>query len=162
MKINKNKNKIKTIKSTQDKNKSSYDSLNPLILAKQILIKGESRREFVDFVEQLRVSLGINTPVEAEIFKKYIFSSWKLRRMREMEKNILNSQQIFQEKKEYDYFGDVISKKTPSKKRRVRNISMIYINDEIQKVLNFQDKLEKQTTKILRQLREEQNLNKID
>ena len=162
MKINKNKNQIKSIKKMQGNNNGSYGAINPLILAKQCVIKGESKREFVDFVEQLRVSLHINTPIEEEIFKKYIFSLWKLRRMREMEKNLLNRQQVFQEKEEYDCFGHVIPKKTPSKKRRIRNISMVYLNDEIEEVLNFQDKFEKQTTKILRQLREEQKLNKVD
>ena len=161
MKINKNKNQIKSVKNTQGNNKSPYDSLNPLILAKQILIKGENKREFIEFVEQLRVSLHINTHVEEEIFKKYIFSSWKLRRMREIEKNLLNNQQVFEKEKDiFTDWGTIIPKKEPVKKRRIRNISMVYLNDEIQEVLNFQDKLEKQTTKILRQLREEQHLLK--
>jgi len=161
MKINKNKNQIKSIKNVQGKNKSSYDSLNPLILAKQILIKGENKREFIDFVEQLRVSLHINTSVEQEIFKKYIFSSWRLRRAREMERNLLNSQQVFEDEKkvigEDPVWEKPIFEYTPSK-RRIRDISKLYINEEIEKVMTLQDKLEKQTTKILRQLREEQHL----
>lgn len=161
MKITKNKKQIRLGNGTQVENRGVYESVTPLILAKQVLIKGENKREFIEFVDKLRTSLNINTQIEAEIFKKYIFSSWKLRRAREMEKNLLNKQQIFEEEGKifYSEFGGAISRSVPSKRKRIRNISKLYISDELQEIINFQHKLEKQTTKILEQLREEQALS---
>ncbi len=119
------------------------DSLSPSLLAKQVLIKGENRKEFLDLVAKIRAEIHISTQTEEEFLKKYIFSLWKLKRARVMEKNLLNSQQEFTEE-------EVLSS---GAKRRIRNLKRIRLSEEIQKIISYQDRLEKQTIKALRHLK---------
>jgi predicted ATP-dependent endonuclease of OLD family len=149
-KIKKNKTSIRIIKELED-------GLDPHVLAKQILIKGENKRIFIDYVVKIREKGVVYKKTEEEFLKTYIFSGWKLRRFREIEKNLLNSQQKF-ESYELSTFSSSLGEQ--KLKRRIRDISRIHINEELQENNLEQEKLKKEMAKALRQLREEQNLNK--
>ena len=136
--------------------KELEDGLDPSVLSKQILIKGENGRIFTDFVRKIRQNTIVNSKIEEELLKKYIFSAWKLRRMRELEKETLNRQQVYELENPFWELGE---KKI---KRRVRNLSKIRLNDEVRGIIAEQEKLEKQMIKALRHFREEQSLkNKL-
>ena len=152
--IKQNKSKITLNKRPQRRIKELDDGLDPGVLGKQILIKGENKRIFIDFILKIRKKICTNSKIEEELLKKYIFSSWKLRRLREIEKNILNGQQKF-ESNEFTFFGE------DKIKRRIRNLSKIKIDDEIKENNLEQEKLEKQMVKSLKQLRAEQGMDKI-
>lgn len=139
-----NKNKIR-----QEDLKNDNNALNPHLLAKQVLIRGENRREFIDFVAKIRSETLIKTKIEEELLKKYIFSAWKLARLRKIEKHLLNKQQSFTEEEEL--FSNT--------KKRIRNLKRIEITNELLLLNNQQEKLEKVMDKSLRQLREEQKIN---
>jgi hypothetical protein len=119
-------------------------------LARQVLIRGENKREFYDFAAQLSSELPCLSKIEEQFLEKYIFSAWKLKRMRQLERNLLNKQRVFSE--EQELFSNT--------KRRVRNISHIRLSQEIETVIFQQEKLEKQMAKALKQLREEQRSEK--
>ncbi|MFA6459202.1 MAG: hypothetical protein WCV79_02290 [Candidatus Paceibacterota bacterium] len=126
------------------------DSLMPQRLAKQVLIKGENKRDFFDLVHHIRVEMRAQTRIEEEFIKKYIFSAWKLRRLREVEKNILEKQNIITEEERYESDGN-------RPRQRIRNIKKIRIDTEVELLNDQQERLEKQMVKALRQLREEQS-----
>lgn len=153
--IKQNKNEISIDKNPQEGIKELEDGLDPSVLAKQILIKGENKRIFIDFTLKIRKSTIVNSKIEEELLKKYIFSAWKLRRMRELERRMLNEQQVI------DSSFDRINFELGGKniKRRIRNLSKIHINDDIKENNFEQERLEKQMAKAIRQLREEQKLN---
>ncbi|MEI8175232.1 MAG: hypothetical protein WCG28_04755 [bacterium] len=150
--IKQNKHNINLSRKEFKSLKELEDGLDPSVLAKQILIKGENKRIFIDYVLKIREKGVVYKKTEEEFLKKYIFSGWKLRRMREIEKNLFNKQQVFD-----SHFYGLSGEKDI--KRRIRNLSKIEINDEIRGNYLEQDRLEKQMTKALRQLREEQNFN---
>jgi hypothetical protein len=149
MEIDKNNNQISMINNAQKKIRQSKDSLSPKVLAKQVVVKGENKQEFYDYVAEIREELYPSSKIEEEIFKKYIFSGWKLRRAQMIERNLINKQQVFDE--EELVFSDT--------KRRIRNIKRIELTDKIQEIISYQEKLERQMTKTLKQLRDEQKLN---
>jgi hypothetical protein len=140
------RNKSKQLDLRKDK-----DPLSAKILAKQVLIRGENRREFNDFVAKIRSETLTQTKTEEELLKKYIFSAWKLERLRRMERGLLNSQQAFSE--EDEIWSDT--------KRRIRNLDKLKFTNELLLLNNQQDRLEKLMVKTLKQLREEQKFNKM-
>jgi len=149
-----NKRSIKMNKTSVRIIKELEDGLDPTVLAKQILIKGENKRIFIDYALKIRQKGVLYKKTEEEFLKKYIFSGWKLRRMREIEKNLLNKQQVF-DTENFNFQGE------KNIQRRIRNLSKIQINDEIRDNQLEQERLEKQMAKALRQLREEQSFNSI-
>lgn len=153
--IKPNKPKISHSKKAVGALKELEDALDPTVLAEQILIKGENKRIFIDYVHKIRKKAVVNSIIEEEFLKTYIFSGWKLRRFREIEKNLLNNQQKF-DPHELSFFEE-----EKNIKRRIRNLSKIEINEEIKENNLEQEKLKKEMTKALRQLREEQNLSKL-
>mgnify|MGYP006320887427 FL=1 len=158
--IKQNKQHIDFFRKEQGGLKELEDGLDPHVLAKQILIKGENKRIFIDYVLKIREKGVVYKKTEEEFLKIYIFSGWKLRRFREIEKNLLNDQQKF-ESYELSTFSSSLREQIP--KRRIRNISKIHINEELQENSLEQEKLKKEMTKALRQLREEQSFNsKVD
>ena len=155
-KIKQNKDQVNSYKKGRRVIRELQDGLDPIVLARQILIKGENKRIFTDYVVKIRERIGTQSKIEEEFLKTYIFSGWKLRRFREIEKNLLNSQQQGSQEENFeslDVSGEYRSKK------RVRNISKIEITDEIKENNLTQEKLKKEMVKALRQLREEQNFN---
>ncbi|MEI7810334.1 MAG: hypothetical protein WCI41_02125 [bacterium] len=146
--------KIKANKTSARIIKELEDGLDPHVLAKQILIKGENKRIFIDYVLKIREKGHVYKKTEEDLLKKYIFSGWMLRRMREIEKNLFNKQQIFD-----SCFYDLPGEKKI--KKRIRNLSKIEINNDIKENHFEQERLEKQMIKALKQLREEQNFHKL-
>lgn len=153
--IKQNNYSINSSKPLIRKIKELEDGLNPIVLAKQILIKGENKRIFIDYALKIREKFLIYSKIEEDFLKTYIFSGWKLRRFREIEKNILNLQQ----KPKGDDFDPIGLSWGLEGKKRIRNISKIQITDEIKENNLTQEKLKKEMAKSLRQLREEQNFN---
>lgn len=154
--IKTNKPQINSSKKGQRVIRELQDGLDPVVLGRQVLIKGENKRIFTDYVLKIRERIGTQSKIEEEFLKTYIFSGWKLRRFREIEKNLFNSQQ--QKPQEENFESLDVSGEYRSKKR-VRNISKIEITDEIKENNLTQEKLKKEMVKALRQLREEQNFN---
>lgn len=146
--ISKNKKTLNDLTTDKSYVRSHKDSLDPRLLAKQVLIRGESRKEFYDFVAQVCAETLIETKTQEELLKKYIFSTWKLRRLRELERHTINQQQSFTDEEEL--FDD--------KKRRIRNLKRVEMTNEVLQLNNQQEKLEKQMDKALRRLREEQKI----
>jgi len=132
------------------------DGLDPYVLAKQVVIKGERRQIFVDFVRKIREKMPIHSKIEEEFLKTYIFSAWKLRRLREIERIIFNGQQKIA-KINYAEYG-IPEEKGPV--RRIRDLSRVYIDDRIKENNAGQDKLKKEMARVLKQLRDEQNATK--
>jgi len=153
--IKSNKQPIESFKEGRRLIKELEDGLNPAVLAKQILIKGENKRIFADYALKIREKFLIHSKIEEDFLKTYIFSGWKLRRFREIEKNIFNLQQ---KPKEGDRDPLDLAWGS-SKKRRIRNLSKIQITEEIKENNLTQEKLKKEMAKALRQLREEQKIN---
>ena len=148
----KNMNNLSTIKQEVSKFK---DPLSPGTLAKQVLIRGENKRDFFDFVEQISQEIHTSTRIEKELLKKYIFSSWKLKRMQGIERRVLNAQNnrpTNSKLEDAEDWGEY-------KKTRIRNTDKICINEEIKGLLAEQEKLERSTSRSLRQLRNEQKLS---
>ncbi len=145
-------NQIKSDKTPIRKIKELEDGLNPMVLAKQIVIKGENKRIFTDYVLKIREKFLIQTKIEEDFLKTYIFSGWKLRRLREIELNLLNRQQA---PSDDELYGPSWGNK---RKRRIRNLSKIEITDDINENNLTQEKLKKEMAKALRQLREELKL----
>ncbi len=154
MNIKQNKNKIISDNSKIRSLKEIEDGLDSDVLAKQILIKGENRRIFNDYIFKICENTRVSSKIEEELLKTYIFSGWKLRRMRIIEKDILNKQQ-----EALPYISFNISGEREIKKR-IRNISKVEINDEIKENNIEQERLKKEMVKTLRQLREEQKFSK--
>lgn len=140
--------KIKSNNTSEEELAEIKGNLDPRLLAKQVLIRGESRKEFYDLVAQVCSETLIKTKTQEELLKKYIFSAWKLRRLRELERHTINQQQSFTDEEEL--FDD--------KKRRIRNLKRVEITSEVLQLNNQQEKLEKQMDKALRRLREEQKI----
>ncbi|MBP9711541.1 MAG: hypothetical protein KBD55_00725 [Candidatus Pacebacteria bacterium] len=149
-----NKQRINSFKKVQRIIKELEDGLDPVVLGRQVLIKGENKRIFTDYVLKIREKMGAQSKIEEEFLKTYIFSGWKLRRFREIERNIFNSQQKFQEWDEIESFNDSWG---PESRRRIRNLSKVKITDEIRENNLTQEKLKKEMIKALKQLREEQD-----
>jgi hypothetical protein len=148
---------IKTNKNHIRKLKELEDGLNPTVLAKQVVIRGENKRIFTDYVLKIREKILSHSKVEEEFLKTYIFSGWKLRRFREIERNLLDKQQ----KPSEDELDAFEGSWRNNRKRRVRNLSKIKITDEIKENNLTQEKLKKEMSKALRQLREEQKLTQF-
>jgi len=149
--IKENKVVIKPNNSPQGRDKELEDGLDPDVLAKQILIKGENKRIFMDYVFKIREKTVLNSKMEEELLKTYIFSGWSLRRSREIERHLFNRQQKAEPGIDFERNRRI--------KGRVRDLSRIGINEELKENNLWQEKLKKEMTRTLRQLREEQRLN---
>jgi len=146
--LKKNKNGLSSLKGGA---RAFRDPLSPSHLARQVLIKGENKRDFFDLVLQTCLETPVHTRIEKEFLKKYIFCVWKLRRMREVERLLLNTQNELPDHgpREIELGGSKV---------RVTNINRIDINEEILSLIREQEKLEKGMVKALKQLRDEQRL----
>jgi hypothetical protein len=141
---------------TRQTTKELADGLDPRVLVRQVLINGENRRLCFDFINKILGLFVITNKIQEDLLKKYIFCSWKLRRVRELERVLLNNQQVlddFELAERGRFVGKNIS-------RRVNDLSKIRLNDEVKEVIAEQDRLERQMTRALKQLREEQRIEK--
>lgn len=145
--LKKNKNGLSSLKGGA---RAFRDPLSPSHLQHEILVRGENKRDFFDLVHQICLETPTYTRIEKEFLKKYIFCVWKLRRMRQIEKYLLDKQNSF--------VDDGIREIELPGKVRIRNITRIEINEEITHIIFQQDKLEKAMIKALKYLREEQRL----
>lgn len=152
IKIKQNKHIINSYNDKLRSIKEIEDGLDTNVLIKQILIKGENKRIFSDYALKIIKITVTHSKIEEDFLKTYIFSGWKLRRLRELERNYLNRQQGIETD---TFFGP--EEKT---KKRIRDISKINIDDWVKENNIAQDKLKKEMSKALKQLREEQKVNK--
>ena len=148
-KIKMNKNLLNSDNNKQDNLSNFNNYLSPSYLAKQILIKGENKKEFHSFVSKILDENVVNTKIEEEFLKKYIFSAWKLNRLRKIEKNFLDSQQSFSEDE----------KIWSEKNKRVRNLKRVSITQELLLLSREQEQLERTMEKSIKHLRLEQKRN---
>ena len=127
-------------------------SLTKSSLGKKLLIRGENPREFEVFKAKIEEQTPTYTEIENILLENFISSAWKLKRAKEIEKNLLNNQYEVQEFDEPLPWG--------SKKRRVRNIKKVRLfQAEIQHIMQYQIDTEKAMQKALERLREEQKLS---
>jgi len=147
-------NKTK-IKKNKDLQKDIEPFKAPLIksrMAKDLLLKGESLREFESFKVKIISEMVPQTEIEKVLCEKFIFSAWKHRRAIIVERNILNEQ---------NKLNDYDDENWGQNNRRIRNIKKIRLSEEdIKYVLEYQINLEKMMQKTLRRFREEQKINR--
>ena len=121
-------------------------------MAKDLLLKGESLREFESFKVKIISEMVPQTEIEKVLCEKFIFSAWKHRRAIIVERNILNEQ---------NKLNDYDDENWGQNNRRIRNIKKIRLSEEdIKYVLEYQINLEKMMQKTLRRFREEQKINR--
>lgn len=126
-------------------------SLGSNVLARRLLIKGENSKRFEVFKAKILREILIQTEIENILCEKFISSAWKLQRAMEIEKNLLDQQNIVAD------FDDPGSWGTT--KKRIRNIKKVRLyNEEVQHIIQYQLDLEKLMHKSLERLRNEQAL----
>jgi hypothetical protein len=126
------------------------------MLAKSLLISGESTREFEDFRTILLEELNAQTKIEEFLAEKIIVCGWRLRRAMIAEKHLLNRQNAIteEERLDQDSFGH-----GPVRKR-IRNISRVDLAQEDARYLAQQQiELQKVANKTIERLRAEQRRN---
>ena len=118
--------------------------------AKKLVIKGENRKEFEELRAKMLEEMLPNTEMENILFERIISAAWKLRRVAEIEKNLLNSQNAITDQERY---------MSSQPRERVRNIKKIRLNSaEVQYLGRYQLDLEKSLQKALERFRAEQAL----
>ena len=118
--------------------------------AKKLVIKGENRKEFEELRAKMLEEMLPNTEMENILFERIISAAWKLRRVAEIEKNLLNSQNAITDQERY---------MSSQPRERVRNIKKIRLNSaEVQYLVQYQLDLEKSLQKALERFRAEQAL----
>ncbi len=126
-------------------------------IAREIVIKGEKHEDFIKFSMNILMELGPQTKIEENLCVNYIIFHWKLKRLFENERNILNKQSETltpQQETENMLRG--------LRYRRVRTIAKIDMTDPIVINLNRQQlELEKRISKTLNRLREEQKRSTV-
>ena len=126
-------------------------------IAREIVIKGEKHEDFIKFSRNIVMEGGPQTKREENLCVNYIIFHWKLKRLFENERNILNKQSETltpQQETENMLRG--------LRYRRVRTIAKIDMTDPIVINLNRQQlELEKRISKTLNRLREEQKRSTV-
>lgn len=121
-------------------------------LSKLVVIKGEDANEFINFAFKILEDLGPMTKIEYDLCEKYIFLNWKLRRLYEVERNILNEQSMH-----IDYHDVLKIDSGEISGKRVRNIKKIDMTDDtVVHLTNLQLELDKRSVKVLDRFRREQ------
>lgn len=155
MRINDNNAEIGEHKEEYRDAKSRKAPLRVSSLARKLLIRGENRREFEEFRENIHAELVPKTKVENILCEKFIASAWKLRRAMVVEKTLLDRQNSITDEEKYG-FGDELGYGT---RRRIRNIKKVDLGTEnVRHLIHYQLELEKAMQKALERLREEQRL----
>lgn len=147
--------RIKRHKNRQAVITTNMHELEVRRMAKLMVINGENEQDFIKFGIKVLQDLVPQTQIEKTLCEKFIFLSWKLRRVIEHERNILNTQnKRLNEKEEFRIQLGKMSG------RRVRNIKRIDMSEpEIANLARMQYDLDKQITKTLDRIRAEQNIN---
>lgn len=153
MKTKQNNKRIREVKNPQEGIAILKQPLRRSLLAKRLLIKGESWKQFEEMRLKTLKDLMPQTEIENILCEKIISAIWKLQRAMEIEKNLLNQQNRIRDDEFYDDSYDSDSRK------RIRNIKKIRIsNEEVQQIIQYQIELEKGMQKGFERLREEQLL----
>lgn len=124
-------------------------------LAKLVVIRGENASKFTAFCGKMLAELGPQTEIEKTLCEKFIILNWKLRRLLEVERIVLNKQskELSSDEDTRLHFGRVAHV-------RVRSLKKIDIADPtILHISKEQIELEKRIAKTLARLREEQDRN---
>jgi hypothetical protein len=146
---------IKQHNGVQEQTIPSMNRIEVENLAKQVVIQGEKRQEFIIFAMKMLQEIGPQTEVEKDLCKKYIFLSWKLRRTIEHERYILSEQN-----KRLNSMEEHRILMGRMKGRRVRNIERIDLSDPgVINLTQQQYELEKRINKTLDRIRYEQQRN---
>lgn len=124
-------------------NNKKQPKINFEQFANAVVIRGENRDFFIDFARQIYDDFVISSSIEREYVKKFIFLSWKLKRLQAIEKNLLNRQQTFTKEEVIFSTGQ----------RRIRTLRRLRPSPELDKVTNEQERIEKRLLKILKMLK---------
>ncbi len=158
MQNQKNKKRISSDSEHLESLPSFSVPIRPSELARKLLIKGESWREFEKMRAKVLSEIGPQTEIENILCEKIISATWKMRRAMIVEKNLLNKEnEITFEEKHPDPWS-------PPGRKRIRNIDRVNMQSpEVQNLLQYQIELEKALQKALerlRRLRSDQNNGK--
>lgn len=154
MKTKQNNNPIRKVKKPQEEIVLLKPPLRRSLLAKRLLIKGENLKQFEEMRLKMLTETQPHTEIENILCEKIISAVWKLQRAMEIEKNLLNQQNMIGDDEIYGSWDK------PSRKR-IRNIKKIRVsNEEIQQIFQYQIELEKGMQKAFERLREEQLLRR--
>ena len=119
-------------------------------LAKKLVIKGENTKEFEELRRKILEETLPRTEMENILCERIISAAWKLRRVMEIEKNLLNEQNEITDQERYG---------TSHPRERVRNIKKVRLSGaDAQYLIQYQLELEKALQKAMERLREEQAL----
>lgn len=150
MNLEKNKNGIVRDKDDERRFTAVRLPVRCSVLAKKLVIKGENRKEFEELRAKMLEEMLPNTEMEKILFERIISAAWKLRRVAEIEKNLLNSQNAITDQERY---------MSSQPRERVRNIEKVRLNGaEVQYLVQYQLDLEKSLQKALERFRAEQAL----
>lgn len=151
MQTNNNNNQINEVSANQEQITLNKPRLVKSELAKKLLIKGESLKEFEKMRSKILQGMLIITEIENNLVEKIISIQWELRRLMDVKRHVLNEQNEIKEEEQY---------RSDKPRQRIRNIKKVRLNSlEIKHILHHQLELEKSYLKTLERLREEQRLN---
>jgi hypothetical protein len=156
MEISSHNNDIEELKEKYAQTAQPKPSIRKSPLAKKLLIKGESGREFENFRTDLLKELCPQTKIENFLAEKIIVCAWRLQRATIAERHLLNKQNAIseEERESFGGYGDLPPRK------RIRNITRIDLAQEDAKYLAEQQiELQKVINKTLERLRAEQRRN---
>jgi hypothetical protein len=135
------------------------------LLGKSLLVRGEDKRKFEELkVKVLKEILPI-TEIETILCSKFIIAVWRHKRIVEIEKNMLSSQNAPDIPKrdsfDYDPYEFEFGQRREKTKKRVRNIKKLRLNSpDLQELMKYETALQKNMLKILEHIRKEQKARK--
>lgn len=131
--------------------KPKYD-LKRSELSKKVVIKGESWREFEKMRAEVLAEIGPQTKIEEIQCENIISATWKLRRARVIERNLLNKENEITFEERHPQPWD------PKPRKRIRNIDRVEMQSpEVQNIIKYQTDLEKGIQKALERIRRIRN-----
>lgn len=117
-------------------------------LSRKLLIKGESWREFEQMRTEVLTEVGPQTKIEDILCENIISATWKLRRARVIERNLLNKENEITFEERHPQPWD------PKPRKRIRNIDRVEMQSpEVQNIIQYQINLEKGIQKALERIR---------
>jgi hypothetical protein len=148
MSAKENNNNLRYVKKRLGALTAPKHDLRPSPLSRKIVIKGESWREFEKMRAEVLTEIGPQTKIEDMLCEIIISSTWKVRRARVIERNLLNKENeiTFEEKHPSPW--------DPKPRERIRNIDRVHMQTpEVQNIIKYQIDLEKGLQKALERIR---------
>ncbi len=123
---------------------SKYNALKHGLLSKKVLLKGESRKNLISFRKNIIEELNPQTETEHLLCDRIIANSWRLRRVLEIEGEMIERQRI-------PYLNSYMSLEYP-KKRKKETMENITISEEMEKLRKYEGSIERSIYKSLHEL----------